>query len=82
MTLYPRNPGPTQDHQKRIKAEAHRLLDQAKAGHAIARHEIEWALIQTGDWMEPVKTPIVIEHTGSWRDSKNQLDDTATTRQD
>lgn len=44
MTLFPR----TQSTES-MKAEAHRLLDLARAGHNISEDRITWALRITGD---------------------------------
>lgn len=85
MKLYPRSPGPSKNKQVQLKAEAHRMLDHAKAGGPMMADEIKWALIQTGDWMEPIPTPMVIEPKRNWRsvcDSQNQLDAITNTRQD
>lgn len=52
MTLYPRmarRNGPNSGRYMRAKAEAHRTLDRAKAGHPITKQQIEWALRLTGD---------------------------------
>lgn len=49
MSLYPRNPGKCRDMHARAKAEAHRLLDRAKAGEQIDAERITWALRITGD---------------------------------
>ena len=49
MSLYPRNPGSNRDMYARAKAEAHRLLDRARAGEEIDAERITWALRITGD---------------------------------
>ena len=49
MSLFPRNNGGCRDPYVRMKAEAHRLLDRAKAGEKISEDRITWALRITGD---------------------------------
>jgi hypothetical protein len=44
MTLYPR-----QSHQDDLRARAHQILDDAKAGLTVSDEQITWALRITGD---------------------------------
>lgn len=44
MTLHQREP-----HNASIKATAHRILDDAKAGMSVSTERITWALRITGD---------------------------------
>ncbi len=44
MILYPR-----QSHEDDLKAMAHRILDDARAGLEISEERITWALRITGD---------------------------------
>jgi len=49
MSLFPRHGGQCRDPYDRMKAEAHRLLDRAKAGEKVSEDRITWALRITGD---------------------------------
>lgn len=44
MTLHPR-----EQHNASLKATAHRILDDAKAGMNVSTERITWALRVTGD---------------------------------
>ena len=44
MTLHPREP-----HHESLKATAHRILDDARAGLNVSTERITWALRITGD---------------------------------
>ena len=44
MSLFPR-----EAHHDDLKAKAHRLLDDAKAGLSVSQGQITWALRVTGD---------------------------------
>lgn len=44
MNLYPR-----EQHSEDLRAVAHRLLDDAKAGFYVSLDDINWALRVTGD---------------------------------
>lgn len=49
MSLYPRRSGRSEDQETRHRAEAHRILDMARAGQPISEDRITWALRITGD---------------------------------
>ncbi len=57
MTLFPRKTLDRNDTHSRDRAKAHRILDQAKAGHSIEKWQIEWALVQTGDGLDVIPVP-------------------------
>lgn len=49
MTLFPRHPGGSISRETMARCQAHRILDQARAGIDIPACTIAWALAKTGD---------------------------------
>lgn len=49
MTLFPRNTNKQANQMPQTKAEAHRILDMAKAGLDVSPQWVTWALVVTGD---------------------------------
>lgn len=52
VRLFPRNPGKPKAHRRvgfNAKAEAHRVLDRARAGLPAPGIQVRWALRVTGD---------------------------------
>lgn len=49
MTLFPRNTKKQADQMPQTKADAHRILDMAKAGLDVSPQWVTWALVVTGD---------------------------------
>lgn len=48
-TLFARRTTRPKDPDVRLRVEAHRILDRARAGEAISEERITWALRVTGD---------------------------------
>jgi hypothetical protein len=49
MTLFPRHQGGSISREFAARCQAHRILDQARAGVDIPAGTIAWALVMTGD---------------------------------
>lgn len=49
MTLFPRHQGGSLSREFAARCQAHRILDQARAGIDIPACTIAWALAKTGD---------------------------------